>query len=151
MYCGPILSRDPTTASGQNFSELDLLVNAFVFVEKVQDAPFMNPVLAEIIMHTNTKDKQGEKWFLTGSTVHRVYEGTPVGSPLRRLMVNMHNCHGIRDWIEGNSNVEFLEDLVRDMFDTRACPRSLNPTRETDNSCLHHLHSNDKFCYPRQS
>ena len=71
MYCGKILSRDSTLETGRGSGEPDLLVNAFVFGEKIQDVLFVDTILDALIMYTNTPDKEGSRWFPVGSTVRR--------------------------------------------------------------------------------
>ena len=86
-----------------------------------------------------------------GSTVQRAYEGTLVGSPLRRLMVDMHNYHGHDGWIKEENNMEFLVDLVRDMFTIRTQPSGPDPTGAAVDSCPYHHHGNDGLYYSREN
>ena len=151
LYCGRILSHDPTLDSEQDSGEPDLLVGAFVFGENIQDAQFRDTVLDALIMYTSTPYKHGERWFPTGSTVRRAYKGTPVGSPLRRLMVDLHSHHGSQEWIKDDCSVDFLVDLVRNMYATRPAPITSDPTHSRMQSCSYHLHSDDGFCYSRRS
>lgn len=144
LYCGKVLSHDPTLKSEQHSGELDLLVDAFVFGEKIQDALFRDTIINTLMMYTNTPDKQGTSWFPTGNTVRRAYEGTPTGSPLRRLMVNLHNHRGNQTWIKEENSSEFLIDLVRIMFATRPGPNVPDTTKVVD--CSYHVHHNTDPC-----
>ena len=151
LYCGKVHSRDLTLESEQTSGELDLLVDAFVFGEKIQDGLFRDTIIDALIMCTSTPDKQGTTWYPTGSSVCRAYEGTPVGSPLRRLMVDLHNHHGQQKWIKDENNVEFLTDLVRIMFATRLGLNVPDSTGIRAMNCSYHLHGDSGPCCTRES
>ena len=145
LYRRTIPIIDSTIDSGKESTEQDLLVRAYAFGEKIQDTTFQNTILDALIMSTNTPDKQKRRWFPGRALVSRAYEGTPVGSPLRRLMVDLHNYHGDASWVEGGHNEEFLVDLVREMYKTRPRPTSADPTGSIIDSCAYHLHSDDGY------
>lgn len=149
LYCGKVLSHDPTLKSEQHSGELDLLIDAFVFGEKIQDELFRDTIIDALIMYTNTPDKQGTSWFPTGGMVRRAYEGTPAGSPLRRLLVNLHNYRGNQKWIKDENSLEFLMDLVKIMFATRPAPNAPDTTKVVN--CSYHLHSDSGLCSTRKS
>lgn len=63
--------------------------------------------------------------------IDRAYKWTSTGSPLRKLLVDMHVNHGQRDWIEKGMNADFLADLVRDLLDIRNLLVSRTPQGQT--------------------
>ena len=151
LYCRKVLSHDSTLISERNSGELDLLIDAFVFGEKIQDQLFRDTIIDALITYTNTPDKQGTSWFPTGDMVRRAYEGTPTGSPLRTLMVNLHNHRGTQKWIkdQNENSLEFLMDLVKIMFATRAAP-SVPDSLKVAN-CSYHVHMDGGLCSTRKS
>lgn len=149
LYGRKIFSR-PTEAEGNedsSYGELSLLVDAFVFGEKVQDGDFKDAVIDAVIASINVRDKTGECWYPCGSTVDRAYEGTPDGSPLRRLMVDIHVHHGGRQWLDGVTSVDFLKDLAGDLYIDRDTSMRSNPTNSRLKSCGYHQHSESLPCY----
>ncbi|TKA83002.1 hypothetical protein B0A55_04672 [Friedmanniomyces simplex] len=146
-YTGKLLSRLSPSDSGSNGGELTLLIDAYVFGEKVQDRDFQDATLDALIMSTNTQDQEGKKWFPSGAVVRRAYRGTLAGSPIRRLLVDMHNHNGGENWIKEENDEEFLVDLVREMYASRARPQQADPTRANVNSCSYHHHTEDRLCY----
>lgn len=127
-------------------SELDLLIDSYTFGEKVQDRIYQDAVLDSLLVFSNTKDEKGDTWFPSGGLVRRAYEKTPAGSPLRRLLVDMHNHHGRSDWIKEHNSEEFLADLVREMFATRAAPVGIDLTNWELSGCTYHHHGKDERC-----
>ena len=151
LYLSKILSRKPTTNEDtkKGDRELEILVDAFIFGEKIQDGPFKDAIIDSMIMYTATPDRSGARWFPTKSTVDRAYEETPVGSPLRRLLVDFHVWHGSGRWVEGTKSVEFLNDLAKDLLDIQTMPSKPDPTGANINSCSYHHHSDDQSCYSK--
>jgi hypothetical protein len=78
-----------------------VLIGAFVFGEKVQDGDFKDAVIDALIHTIATPDEEGTFWYPTKQLVDRAYTGTPEGSPIRRLLVDMHAFHGKRCWLDG--------------------------------------------------
>ena len=144
LYCGKVLSHDSTLNTQQYSGELDLLIDAFVFGEKIQDGVFRDTIINALIRYINTPDKQGTSRFPTGDMVRRAYEGTPADSPLRRLMVNLHNYRGNQKWIKEESSMEFLTDLVKIMFTTRPAPTVPDSLKAVN--CSYHLHGDSGLC-----
>lgn len=150
VYGGKIFSRQPPSEAPSTGRELDLLVDCYIFGEKVQDDNFKDAVLDALLACIDTKDEEGSRWFPTGHSVQRAYEQTPQGSPLRKLLVDMYNQSGRSDWIKEDNSVEFLADLAREMFDTRSRPLGTNLTDWNADSCMYHHHSTEEQCYSRK-
>lgn len=136
IYRGKIFSRRPPCESPFRSGKLDLLIDCYIFGEKVQDDGYKDAVLDSLLACTSTKDEERERWFPTGQSVQRAYQKTPSGWPLRKLLVDMHNRSGRADWIkEEGKSVQFLADLTREMFATQPGPVGLD--------------SKDEQCYSR--
>lgn len=93
------------------------MIDGFIFGEKIQDGDFKDAIIDALISFVSTIGKEDEYWYPSGEKADRVYRGTSAGSPLRRLLVDMHVHHGRRDWVEDGAKPEFLVDLVRDLLD----------------------------------
>lgn len=95
LYSDRILSRkSPDQADDQNMAELKLLIKAFIFGEKIQDGHFKDALIDALIHSVNTTNNDGKNWYPGSSLVNCAYEGTPEGSPLRKLLVDMHMFRG---------------------------------------------------------
>jgi hypothetical protein len=92
----------------KNGHEFDVLIGAFVFGEKVQDGDFKDAVVDALIYTVAAPDEKGVRWYPTAQSVDRAYTGTPEGSPIRRLLVDMYTFHGRKVWLDGQKNVDFL-------------------------------------------
>jgi hypothetical protein len=149
IYGGKIFSR-PSKGDGDHnpaHSEVSDLVEAFVFGEKIQDGDFKDAVIDSVIASINIPGKDGKCWYPVGPVIDRAYEGTPEGSPLRRLMVDIHLHHGRRDWLDRATNIDFVKDLAGDLYVDRDCKRRVNPTAAHLKSCGYHQHGKDGLCY----
>lgn len=147
LYRNKVFSRSPPEQTGQSNTEYDTLIRAYIFGEKVQDGHFGDAIIDALIVSVNTPAVDGELWFPTDATVTKAYEGTPTGSPLRRLMVDLHVHHGSERWIKENNNLEFLVDLTRGLLASRSAPLATNPTSHQGSSCNYHQHKKKECCY----
>jgi hypothetical protein len=156
IYTGGIFSPDkPIEDDGdreecKNGRHFDLLIGGFVFGEKVQDGEFKDAVLDALIHTVRTPDDEGVCWYPTKHWVDRAYVGTPEGSPLRRLLVDMYSFHGRKDWLDGQKNIDFLVDLAGHLLmDRRAQLHRLpDPTRPEATGCWsYHHHREEEECY----
>jgi hypothetical protein len=135
---------------GKNAREFDLLIGGFVFGEKVQDGNFKDAIIDALIHTVATPDERNVCWFPTKKWVTLAYTGTPKGSPIRRLLVDMFMFNGRDDWMEGEDNVDFLVDLGRRLLADRKADRKkqqMDPTRTSANSCQYHHHGEGGRCY----
>lgn len=120
---------------------------AFVFREKVQDDDFRDAVIDSVIASIHTLDEKGKYWYLTGSTIDRAYDSTPEGSPLRRLMVDLHYHHSRWAWLNDVKNVDFVKDLAGELYLDRDCERQVDPTASYLKSCSYHQYGEALLCY----
>lgn len=152
IYSGKIFTR-PGKQEGEiedkpTYSEALLLVEGFIFGDKVQDGDFKDAIVDAMIASINTTGKDDKHWYPSGPAVDRAYEGTPEGSPLRKLMVDIHVNHGGREWLEGVTNVEFVKDLAEDLYiDRESTAFRTNPTASHLKSCRYHHHGAEGPCY----
>lgn len=127
--------------------ELGVLIDGFIFGEKIQDGDFKDAIIDALISSVSTIGKEDKCWYPAGEKVDRAYKGTPPGSPLRRLLVDMHVYHGHRDWVKDDASSDFLVDLVRDLLDVCDVSLRSDPTSQHVSSCPYHCHGDDLQCY----
>jgi hypothetical protein len=134
--------------TGGNREEIDLLIEAFVLGEKLQDQGFKDAIIDSLIYAVDTPDARDTRWYPRSTAVDKTYMGTPESSPLRKLLVDMHFFHGRADWLDGATNIDFLRDLAkaflqdRGDFVTRA-----DMTRPQQAGCSYHSHGTENVCY----
>lgn len=129
--------------------ELNVLIGAFVFGEKVQDGDFKDAVIDILIHAAATPDAKGACWYPTGRLVNLAYTGTPEGSPIRRLLADMYVFHSRRRWLDGQKNVDLLADLAGYLLGDRSeHTQALNSTTPDASGCQYHYHHGKKsVCY----
>jgi hypothetical protein len=158
IYSGKILSRktlvEEEAADGQeckNEPAFDLLIGGFVFGEKIQDGNFKDAVLDALVHTVTTPNEKGVCWYPTKSWVDQAYVGTPEGSPIRRLLVDMYTYHGKADWLDGQKNVDFLADLAGCLLTKRRNNQQQQQQQEPSgpevNGCKYHHHGEEGGCY----
>lgn len=136
-------------AERKNVHEFNVLIGAFVFGEKVQDGDFKDAVIDALIHTAATPDEKGACWYPTGQLVNRAYTGTPEGSPIRKLLVDMYVFHGRRRWLDGQKNVDFPGDLARYLLRDRSeHTQALDSTTPDASGCQYHHHrGGQSACY----
>lgn len=119
LYSDKIISRQsPNEEDERTVAEYSLLIDAFVFGEKIQDGPFKDASIDALIHLVDTPDKDGWKWYPTGR-VDFAYQGTPEGSPLRKLLVDMHMFHGNGEWLSSQKNADYMRELGKRLLNDR--------------------------------
>ena len=147
VYSNRILSRTSSPSNENDSGEIQLLVHAFVFGEKIQDGRFKDALIDAMIKSTLHRDKDGMRWFPGVSTVNIAYEGTPPGSPLRRLMIDLWARNGGEKWARSGLDSAFLIDLVGELFVNQKSHFGSHPTDGGTSTCSHHQHGEDHLCY----
>lgn len=153
VYSGKIFSRkSPSEEQGEveKVMEFSLLIGSFLFGEKVQNGDFKDAVIDALIHSVSKPDNKGNRRYPTEGTVDRAYQGTPEGSPLRRLLLDMHIIHGHGKWVEGQTNVEFLAALAGRLLDNKGMPEPQDPTKPNLSSCQYHHHEKEDECYSKR-
>ena len=118
------------TKTNDKWGSLDYerLGHLYCLGEKLIDKQFQNRVIDALVTGTREEFPREEGGittrYPTKESVDAVYKGTPIGSPARRLMVDLHVRHGAQEWIANDTmqNVEFLVDLTRALLGTRVFP-----------------------------
>lgn len=155
LYSGHILSREfPEENYNPNGAEFGLLIDAFIFGEKMRDGNFKDAIIDAMIHSFATRDMQGVRFYSTPSRLNHAWQGTPAGSPLRKLLVDMTILYGNSAWLSGSENIEFLTELGKRLLDEKRMRTPQDPTSPISpmfNSCqYHHHHGKDTECYSRR-
>ncbi|KAH6870637.1 hypothetical protein BKA58DRAFT_440178 [Alternaria rosae] len=88
-----------------------LLAEAYVFGEKIIDAKYKNAVIETIIAAC-----EASSWNMGPESVSIAYEGTPPGSPLRRMIAESIAYKAFVDSKEGVGWLHFIEGYPRDVL-----------------------------------
>ncbi|OQN95406.1 hypothetical protein B0A48_18592 [Cryoendolithus antarcticus] len=147
LYANKIFSQQLPEEEGEEGKEFGLLVDGFLFGEKIQDGHFKNALIDALIQSVRALDLSGTPWRPIKRWVDQAYKGTTNGSPLRRLLVDLHAFRGESAWIKGSCNVDFLRYLAERWVDNQDMPSKLDPTRTDLGSCFYDHHSKANMCY----
>jgi len=102
------------------------LCKAYCLGEKLMDDNFKNAVVDAIIHKNATKASDGHHWYPVGKAIRYAYDGTPAGSPLRKLLVDFYAYQAVEGWLSDYTSVEevpkeFLYDVTIATFRARGC------------------------------
>lgn len=90
----------------------ELLCKLYILGERLLDTLLRNAVIKEIARLSSLADGKGVTYFMGRSTRSICYDGTPTGSPLRRMVVDKHISAGRQDWISHEQDhLVFLAEL----------------------------------------
>ncbi|KAK5685854.1 hypothetical protein LTS10_001967 [Elasticomyces elasticus] len=135
-------------------NEYNVLAQLYCFGERVQNERFKNAVIDALVAKTEDTvyedhgHKLAEFWkAVRPSVVQDIYEGTPPGSPARKLMVSIYAGDQSSCWIVDGLHYDFLLDLSRKLCDLKA--QKYPTSVEMDaNRCLFHSHRETPRCAP---
>lgn len=110
LYHAKIQHNDDPESS----QELNTLIECYIFSEKIQDPVFQNAIIDSIFACVHEEEKDGTRWYPTDTDT--VYDGTPEGSRLRLLIVDMFAYYGQQRWITAQRNLDFLVGLAKNSW-----------------------------------
>ena len=105
--------------------EFEHLARAYVFGEKAQDNAFCNGVIDAMFARVLGPGGGIERAYPTTKAISIIYDGTPEGSPARKMCVYLGTQYGHSNWIESTEDGEhpdYLRDLTRSLLDSRGDP-----------------------------
>ena len=121
LYRGPTI---PTVAwSNTKPTRFQLLSDAYVMGDMLQDNSFKNSVLDSIHAQTEVVDENGVK-YLPRNSINTIYNNTTESCPLRKYLVDAYLIYGHHEDFEKRSKSEclpeeFLMNLVAECMKTR--------------------------------
>lgn len=143
IYTGRIFSRPFDDGGSEGVEELGILVEGFIFGEKVQNGDFKDAVVDAIVKCFPVPSKKNKVGCPPVLCVDKAYGGTPEGSQLRKLLVAIYATRGSRAWLHGTTSMDFVADLAGRLLDERK-----SPTAGLDlMGCGFHQHGDDEPCY----
>jgi len=89
-----------------------LLARLYVCGERLLNWDVRRAVVAEMIRLALIKDEDGHTWGLSSEAVNIIYQGTPKGSPARRVVVDMHVKRAPAVGLDDDSHPAFVRDVA---------------------------------------
>ncbi|KAF9701864.1 hypothetical protein EKO04_000819 [Ascochyta lentis] len=111
-------SGDATGGQEQNIfaclKEQNSLASLYVLAEKLQDIDAKNKTLAAMVASAFEKRSDGVMYSPGPDTIRTIYEGTPPGCLLRKLLVDIYTSKATDQWIEKCKDWpdEFMRELL---------------------------------------
>lgn len=97
--------------------EFDMLCRLYMLAERIKDRKAMDAAIGALMSSYNEKDLKDGRRILRNDFITEIYDETKHGSPLRRLMVDMHMWYGdgkfMSTAIDKTLDKDFLLDLAR--------------------------------------
>ncbi|KAF2167853.1 hypothetical protein M409DRAFT_22000 [Zasmidium cellare ATCC 36951] len=133
LYSSKIASKDdrpePVTKVEQADmrAEFELLVQMYVFGEKVLDDDFCNAVLSAMLLKMENDDAKCI-WYPHRNAIRILYEGTSQDCPARKMMVKLYADSGYVAWFmedDVSDSEEFLRDLCMELLNRRMIAQSM--------------------------
>jgi len=107
-----------------------ILIDLYVRGERFLNRAMQNAAIKEVIRLTCVRCGNGMRWFPSRENVDRIYRGTPEGSPIRRLMVDMYAIRGAPEWLSaGADGSQFLLDLTKAFYEKMKHHNAFNEFR----------------------
>jgi hypothetical protein len=96
----------------------ELFAELYVLGERLLDESIRVAVIKEIVRLSNMTDKGGRKRSLPKQeAANIIYRGTTTGSPARRLMVDIFQTFGERDWLDSACEPDLLLDVAQRFYE----------------------------------
>ncbi|EMD01277.1 hypothetical protein BAUCODRAFT_204622 [Baudoinia panamericana UAMH 10762] len=154
LYTSKLQSEKPgntlgTGSSYQTFSEL------YVLAEKLIDPVCQDRAIDAIVFEMRVNRSRSfylSLYYPTANNIEYVYQNTPAGSSLRKLMVDAYVYQGADYWIEDTvigQNHEFLVNLIGALHRCRTLtPRAVEKRQAflSDLPCEYHNHDRNERC-----
>jgi hypothetical protein len=108
-----------------------LLAELYICGERFLNRAFQHEMVVEILRLTRLRDTNGETWYPTGPIVNQIYRGTPEGSPMRRLLVDLHVVRGTKKWLAMGMDPQFFLDLANAIYEKIQAQKAVGEFRNT--------------------
>lgn len=96
-----------------------LLVKLYILGDRRLDKCVRNAVITELVRLSSLRDKNGIRYFMPTSVTNMCLNGTPDGSPIRRLIIDEYVFNGRKSWLtsSGGEHPAFLHGLSRALLE----------------------------------
>jgi hypothetical protein len=86
----------------------------YTFAERVLDAEVQRAVVTETLWLCLLQSENGERWLPEDRAISVIYQGTPVDSPARRMLVDLQVSYGFAHSLESDTcDPTYLGDVAR--------------------------------------
>ncbi len=113
---------EPDPKGRDRSKEHPLLADLYVLAEKLQDINCKNAIMRAMFHTCRPKGVQGNT--PSAKICCIIYEGTPEGSPMRKLLVDLYTYIATKAWImsasKGKWPEDFMYELLINVLDKRA-------------------------------
>jgi hypothetical protein len=109
---GKGLPTDSTINNSHNGKVYDMLADLYALGERLQDDNIRNVIIDEVVRFSRLFSRESGRHFPLNYAVTTIYESTTVGSPARRLLVELFVTNGEEKWVREITQPEFLCDLA---------------------------------------
>ncbi|XTI83318.1 hypothetical protein V2W45_1464624 [Cenococcum geophilum] len=146
LYSNRIFTKPEGEVDKTSTVEYDGLFGAYVFGDKIQDSDFKDAIIDAIIEGSEEDDSYS-------INSREIWEYTPPGALIRRLMVDAYVWVGGEAWLEDDVvpdlNQDFLVELGRALYKKIESPEDYTGVAPfVRDSCLYHEHtSKGEPCY----
>ncbi|KAF2802713.1 uncharacterized protein BDZ99DRAFT_428117 [Mytilinidion resinicola] len=107
------------------------LCKAYCLGESLMDDNFKNAAIDAIIHKNLTPASDRQRWYPVGMAIRHAYDGTPPGSPLRKLLVDFYSKHARVSWFSDyTSKDEMPKDFLYEVTLALVTVRSRTDDRD---------------------
>ncbi|KAI8939493.1 hypothetical protein NX059_003264 [Plenodomus lindquistii] len=131
LYTGKIaITSEALDARIEARDHIRTIARLYILAEKLQDVITRNATVEEMLEACRTPNSDGETYCMGTETVNIIYEGSPPGSPMRRLVVDIYTCRATKDWsqlfqLDNAWPRDFLPELVSSLIAKRTVPKDV--------------------------
>jgi hypothetical protein len=114
------------------------LFELYTLGERVLDAEVQRAVVTETLWLSSLESSDGERWLPDDRAISVIYQGTPVDSPARRMLVDLQVSYGLAHSLESDTcDPTYLGDVAR------AFNQRVQFSEQTDDFRFHELNVDD--------
>lgn len=122
----PIIPDGP----GADSSSIDgnpILAYAYVLGERLMDIDFKNSIVNAYVLFARGTPPE-KRAYPSNEEIRILYDGTPEGAPIRKLLIDIWCCRGKHDWLEGDADLpqDFLIQVTKGLLMARPTPDNLS-------------------------
>ncbi|KAH6637768.1 hypothetical protein C7974DRAFT_148065 [Boeremia exigua] len=122
LYTGRVaVLRELPSDDPRSILEKAELAKLYVLAEKLQDMEAKNQTINAVIASSRFKQAGGSVYAPGYNFIRIIYDGTPSGSKMRKLLVELYTMDAASSWIDSYHEFpcEFMEALLKSVLDLR--------------------------------
>jgi hypothetical protein len=117
------------TLKGKHY---EMLADLYILAERMLDAKSQNAIIREFFRLVRLMFGPPEtkyRYYPVGEAVNIIYGGTTPASTARRMLIDWSTSYGLKAWLNGATNPEYLLDLSKALFEKLLAQKSVNDFR----------------------